>query len=194
METFTIGLGCWGARLLGRNPLVRGVDRIESAMLVALTLLCMLALPIAASTGTLVHDARARAYSEEAHARHQVIAIAMADGHGGVSGRKVAFTARATWRFDGRDHDGVLEWPTRPKKGAQQDIWVNSEGVSVRAPGSPARAVGEAVLVTLSVWVAMAAGAAVLAYAVHRKFDRARSAEWDRELRLMGQKGTWGNR
>lgn len=194
METFTIGLGCWGTRLLGRNPLVRSIDRIESAVLVVLTLLCVLALPIGASMSTSVHDSRARAYVEEAQSRHQVTAVAIEDGHGGVSGRKVAFTARATWRFDGRMRDGVLGWPTRPKAGAQQDIWVDSEGASVRAPGTYARAVGEAVLVGLFAWVVIATGAAVLGFVVHRKFDRVRSAEWDRELRLIRQKGTWGDR
>lgn len=194
METFTIGLGCWGTRLLGRNPLVRIIDRIESAILVVLATVCVLALPVAASMGTFVHDARARAYSEEAQSRHQVTAVAIEDGHGGISGRKEAFTARATWRFDGRDHDGVLQWPTRPKVGAQQDTWVNSEGASVRAPRPQARAVEEAVLVGLSAWVAMVTAAAVLLYVVHHKFDRVRYAEWDRELRLIREQGKWGNR
>ncbi|MFN6545068.1 Rv1733c family protein [Mycolicibacterium nivoides] len=194
METFTIGLGCWGARLLGRNPLVRNVDRMESVMLAILATLCLLALPIAASMGTFVHDSRARAYVEDAQSKHQVTAVAIEDGHGSISGRKVAFTARATWRFGGREHDGVIAWPTRPDKGAQQGMWVNSEGVSVRAPRPQARAVGEAVLVGLSAWVAMAAAAASLVYVVHRKFDRVRSAAWDRELRLIREKGNWGNR
>lgn len=194
METFTIGLGCWGTRLLGRNPLVRRIDRVESTVLAVLASVCLLALPIAASTGTFVHDSRARAYLEEAHARHRVTAVAIEDGQGGLGSRKAAFTARATWKFDGRVHDGVVGWPTQPKLGAHQDIWVNSEGGSVPAPRSPARAIGDAVLVGLSAWTAAAASAAGLAAAVHRRFDRVRFAEWDRELASIRQKGTWGNR
>lgn len=194
METFTVGLGCWGTRLLGRNPLVRGIDRVEAAILALLAVLCVLALPMAASMGTYVHDSRARAYVEEAQSRHQVTAVAIEDGHGSISGRKVAFSARATWRFGGREHDGVIGWPSRPNKGAQQGIWVNSEGVSVRAPRPQARAVGEAILVGLSAWVATATAAAGLVCVVHRKFDRVRSAGWDREFRLTREKGNWGNR
>ncbi|MCV7204271.1 hypothetical protein B7435_21895 [Mycolicibacterium peregrinum] len=194
METFTIGLGCWGTRLLGRNPLVRSIDRLQAIVFVVLATVCVLALPIAAAAGTAVHESRARAYLEQACASHQVTAAAIEDGQGGIGSRKASFTARATWKYDGRVHDGVVGWPTRPKVGAQQDIWVNAEGVPVRAPQSPARAVGEAVLVGLFAWVAAATGAAVVAALVYRRFDRARFAEWDRELTSIRQKGPWGNR
>nr|WP_280830667.1 hypothetical protein [Mycolicibacterium frederiksbergense] len=157
-------------------------------------MLWVLALPIAASVGTFVHDSRARIYAEEAHDRHQVAAVATENGQASIRGRQVAVTADAAWSFDGQLHKGVLVWSSRAVVGAQQIIWVNSVGNMVDPPRSKDRAVSDAVLVALSSWMAVAAGSSSLVYLIHRKLDRGRYADWDRELTSLHDKREWGNR
>jgi hypothetical protein len=81
MEHFTIGLGNhWWVQAFGRSPLVRRSDRIEAIVLVLAVILIVVAIPIAGAIGTFVLDERTRAYAEEAHSRHQVLATATDEG------------------------------------------------------------------------------------------------------------------
>src|SRR5262245_37084832 len=114
METFTIGLGHrWRVHVFGRSPLVRRSDRIEALVLVLAVMLTVLAVPVAGAIGTLVHDARARMYAEEAQTRHEVVATSTADGMVVPQLRSVAFAAEAAWTDSGIDHSGMVAWPVR---------------------------------------------------------------------------------
>jgi hypothetical protein len=127
METFTIGVGNrWRVRVLGRNPLVRRCDRIQALVLVLGAVLTVVAMPIAGAIGTSVYDSRTRLYAEDAQAKHQVIATAIEDGSVGVNGNKVVFTGVAMWSVAGQPHTGEVEWPSRPKTGAQQFLWIDA--------------------------------------------------------------------
>ncbi|GAA2777033.1 hypothetical protein [Mycolicibacterium pallens] len=58
MQTFTLTTGRWLQRLIGRNPIVRGSDRLEAGALVVVLIVALLALPLAGAVGTAVFDAR----------------------------------------------------------------------------------------------------------------------------------------
>ena len=76
MDTFTVRLPRWPIllRLLGRDSLVRAIDRIEALVLVLAVAVSLLAAPIAAAVGTAVHDSSRQLYAEQVHTRHPVAA------------------------------------------------------------------------------------------------------------------------
>lgn len=180
MQTFTIGLGrLWWVRVLGRNPLVRPSDRIEVLVLSLAVVFTIAAMPVVATIGMSVHDARTRLYAEEAQTRHQVTATAIEDAVIEFEPNTIWITARASWNADGRDHVGIVKWPSDVKRGDQQAIWVDSAGASVPEPPPPSRADSDAIGVALSMWFGVVAAAAGLVYLVRRRLDHLRSCQWD---------------
>ncbi|MGX9791129.1 Rv1733c family protein [Mycobacterium sp. MMS18-G62] len=185
MQTFTIGLGrLWWFRVLGRNPLVRGSDRIEVLVLSLAVLVTVVAMPVAATFGTSVHDARTRLYAEQAQTRHQVTATAVEEAvlSLDVESDTMWFTANASWSVAGRDHVGTVTWPAYSKRGDQQVIWVDDAGKSVPAPPSQSRADTDAVGIALTMWLGAAAASAGLVFLVRRRLDHRRYREWDRVI------------
>ena len=183
MQTFTIGLGRgWWVRLMGRNPLVRSSDRIEVMVLSLAVLLTVVAVPVAGAIGTLVYDAHARVYAEEAQTRHQVTATAIEDGTVVMQPKSLSFTARATSSAARRDHTEIVMWSDQVKAGDQQAIWVNADGAKVGPPSSSGDAAADAVGLAINVWLGVAAASAGLVYLVRRGLDHRRYAQWDCEF------------
>ena len=80
MDVFTlVPSRCWLARLSGRNALVRRSDRVQALLAVVAIVVVMLAAPVAAATGTAIHDVRAHVYAEQARHRHPVVVTAVGD-------------------------------------------------------------------------------------------------------------------
>lgn len=183
METFTIGLGNhWWVRAFGRNPLVRGSDRVEAIVMMVAVMVTALAVPIAGAIGTSVHDQRTRLYAEETQTRRQVVATATEDATIVPQMGGVGFATEAVWTDSGIVHNDTIAWPGPAKIGDQQPIWVNSTGEVVGQPSSPSRADTEAVVTALTMWLLVAGASATLVCVVRYRFDRRRYAEWDREI------------
>ncbi len=75
--------GWWVLRACGRNPLVRGIDRLELLIIAVGVLVVLVAAALAGALGTAVHDARSRVYIAQAQTRHAVTATS----HGGQHSR-----------------------------------------------------------------------------------------------------------
>jgi hypothetical protein len=74
MQTFTLDPSRWWiARIFGRNPLLRGSDRIEALAAMAAIVVSLLMIPFACAAGTAFYDNRTHLYSQEARTRHAVI-------------------------------------------------------------------------------------------------------------------------
>ena len=71
--------GWWVLRACGRNPLVRGIDRLELLIIALGILVVVVAAALAGALGTAVHDARSRVYIAQAQTRHAVTARATED-------------------------------------------------------------------------------------------------------------------
>jgi hypothetical protein len=125
---FTItSVSYWLNRIAGRNPLVRGTDRIQAWVIILAALITVLAIPVACAIGTSVYDARVRFYAEEAKHRHAVTATALENSTVDV-GRgpaDVSFFVRASWTDAGSDHIDVVKWADVATAGDQADIWVD---------------------------------------------------------------------
>lgn len=64
---------------MGRNPLVRTSDRVESVILVLAVVVSIPAAPAAAAIGTAVHESMSDCYTEHAQTRHTVTATVIND-------------------------------------------------------------------------------------------------------------------
>ena len=69
--------GWWVLRAAGRNPLVRGSDRLELLIVTVGILFVVVGAACAGALGTAVHDARSRVYIAQAQTRHTVVAEAI---------------------------------------------------------------------------------------------------------------------
>ncbi|MBU8811373.1 Rv1733c family protein [Mycolicibacterium goodii] len=194
METFTLGIGEWlGSVVWSRNPLVRRRDRIEGALRLAAVVVCVLAVPPTASIGTSVYHDREQAYAVQAQDARQVTAVATERGSvAGTEGHGESFLARAAWAVDGHEHRGRLEWADLPQVGDRQEIWVDHSGNVIDPPRGKGRAVGDAVLTALWAWIFVVAGVSGGLILLHRRFDQARYAEWEREFEIITEKREWG--
>ena len=178
--------GWWVLRACGRNPLVRGVDRLE-LLIVALGILAVaVAAALAGALGTAVHDSRSGVYIAQAEARHAVTATATEDALWfceSTTARLHRVTAR--WRANGPEHTGILNWDRVVKSGDPLTIWVDSDGDHVDAPAPVSRAAADAVGIAYAAWQTAALVVTVLVYAGRSHLDRRRDSAWERDIRCL---------
>jgi hypothetical protein len=168
------------ARLLaGRNTLRRPVDRLEGALLVALSAVFGVAVAVAAILGTHT-DQSLRAVA----GLHPVTAVLIQPGPPAGSLPRVG-QAQARWPAPGGgERSGVLTTATAPgiagaAAGTQVPVWLNRSGQPAAAPPSAAVRIIYA-LVTGGAVAAIAAVALLIAYALGRHaLDRRRLAGWE---------------
>jgi hypothetical protein len=184
METFTVRLPRWPLllRLLGRDPLVRTIDRVEALMLVLSVVVSLLCAPIAAAVGTAVYDANRQLYAEQAQNRRSVPAIVTGDPASQQVMRGIAFTAPARWSMAGGERTGTVKAPSTAKTGDMIEIWLDDDGAVVPAPTPTTRAAVDAMGAAVAIWVSVIAAAAAL-FTITRAFcDRIRFTGWQHEL------------
>ena len=178
--------GWWVLRAAGRNPLVRGSDRLELLIVTLGILVVVVAAACAGALGTAVHDARNRVYVEQAHSRHTVIAEAIDDStvvlgiHDNMTTR-----VKARWQVNGTEHTGSVTPDHAVKTGDPLMIWVNSNGDRVDAPTPTSQAGVDAVLVAYGAWQAVVLAVAALIWWSRSRLDRLRDSAWERDIRCL---------
>ena len=114
---------------LGRNPLRRRVDRIESLIVLCAVLAGLLIVPAAAALGTAISHASERAAEQRRATLTQVQARTLESTDpvvGDVPGAysalvKVGWTDPAGW-----PHEGSLSLPAGTRAGSPVTIWLDS--------------------------------------------------------------------
>ncbi|MDY6997537.1 MAG: hypothetical protein SW019_13120 [Actinomycetota bacterium] len=180
MQNFTLGFGVWMQRLVGKNPLVRRSDRVETATILLAFVVAVLAVPVAGAVATAVHDDLAHTYAVQRSDRTEVAATVTEDS---VSTSQVSDSARTRirWEFGGATHDDEVR-TANLRAGDHVTIWVDPAGRRVPEPLTDEDAISQAVVVALSGWFVVV-GAGVAGWAVVRtRLDHARYDAWDREL------------
>jgi hypothetical protein len=177
----------WRLRHAGHNPLVRGWDRLESAVLLIAVLLVLLALPVAGALGSHTYVQRKEVAATETATRHPATAVLTADappevvtGHGVPLKGKV--DVAAVWRVaDGSDRTGSVPAERGLRAGTPVGIWLDEGGRPVAAPTTPGSALMAAVSAAVLGWSAfvtlVAAGFVLLRFWL----DRIRYGRWERE-------------
>jgi hypothetical protein len=184
METFTVRLPRWPLllRLLGRDPLVRTIDRVEALMLVLSVVVSLLCAPIAAAVGTAVYDANRQLYAEQVQNRHSLPATVTGDPASQQVLRTITFTAPARWSTAGAERTGTVTAPSTAKTGDSIEIWVDDNGSPVPAPTPTTRAAVDAVVAAVAIWVSVIAATATLFTITRAVCDRIRFTGWQHDL------------
>jgi len=178
--------GWWVLRALGRNPLVRGIDRLELLVVTLGMMAILVATACAGALGTAVHDARYHVYVAQGQSRHAVTARATDDSTlvARVDDRKVT-RVHAQWLVNGTEHHGSVISDRAVKTGDLVPIWVDSDGDIVRAPTSASQAGVDAVGIAYIAWQAVTVAVAGLVWWGRSHLDRRRDSAWEREIRYL---------
>jgi hypothetical protein len=178
--------GWWVLRAAGRNPLVRGSDRLELLIVALGIFVVVVAAACAGALGTAVHDARSRVYSAQAQTRHTVVAEAIDDSTIvlGVD-HDTTTRADARWQVDGTEHTGSVTFEHAVKTGDPVRIWVDRDGNRVDAPTPTSQAGVDAVLVAYVAWQTVVLAAAAVIWWGRSLLDRRRDSAWERDIRSL---------
>jgi len=186
MESVEYVHAWWVLGACGRNPLVRGIDRLELVIIVLGMLVALAAAACAGALGTAVHDARGRVYVAQAQTRHAVTARATHDSTivVGVDDDTVT-RVNARWQVDGTEHAGSLKWDRAVKTGDPLKIWVGRDGNRVDAPTPTFHAGVDAVVVAYAAWQTVAFAVAGLIWWGRSRLDRLRDSAWEHDIRCL---------
>ena len=177
--------------LAGRNALRRPVDRIEGAVLVALSAVFLVAVAVASILGAHTYQ------SQRAASVGLRPAVAVLIQAGPFYGSLAQLgQAEARWRDPGGgEQSGVLTTVTTPgiigaAAGARIPVWLDRSGQPVAPPGGGAAMIVNA----LAAGAAVAGGAGIallISYALCRlALDRRRLAAWESAWSLTGPRWT----
>lgn len=187
MSTSTFSLRWWRFPHFCRNELVRGVDRMETVLLIVLALLMMLAVPVAGMHGadsyTRLHQ---QAAAEQAD-RHPVTAtirtVTASVPTSSVS--SASRTVTVTWFDRGQWGRASTEIYGIKGVGDTVPVWLNQRGAVTDPPMTAQQATISAALDGIWTWFLLA-GSAVLVFLLARwGLDRLRAQRWERDWRLL---------
>jgi hypothetical protein len=175
----------WIARLLGRNPLLRGADRLEALLILVVIVGWLLVAPITGAVGTAIYDGRHRLYAEEALTRHRVNAMVVEGNTTTTAGYLAPAYVQAVWPAVGGERTGSFPYYTAAKSGDRLSIWVDADGNQVPPPTPTSQAASDALLGGLSILLGATAVTALVLSLMRYCLDRIRDTQWERELRAI---------
>jgi hypothetical protein len=194
METFTLDPRCWQiGRVFGLNPLLRRTDRIEALLMLFALGALLVAIPVAGVVGATVYGARDRLYTQEAHARHTVIAMVV-DTNAALDQGSGTVLVQARWPVAAGERTGSFEHTKPVKAGERIQIWVDTDGNLAARPTPSSYAVSDAVAATMATLLIVSFAMAALVGAVRSRLGRAHDAAWEREIRCLQEDGGRTNR
>ncbi len=172
----------WLRRLLSRNPLVRSIDRIESAALVLVFALGVLAVPIAGAAGTAAYDGLVHDYAARRLTQHQIDATVLEDSRPlRTVEKKGPFVSPVEWEFGGTVHTDEVRTDGL-RAGDTVAIWGDDTGARTAETPSDGDAAAQAVVAVVTVWSGVV-GVGVVAWLLLRvRCNHLRSRFWEREL------------
>ncbi|MGH3205602.1 MAG: Rv1733c family protein [Streptosporangiaceae bacterium] len=182
----------WLGRLLrglrlDRNPLRRGSDRAETAMLGVLLAAFLAGVPFAAhAAGSWIYAASVREAHAQQAALHQVPATLLQAaaplGAGGYGSE-----ADARWRApDGHASTGQVFVPAGTPAGNTVMVWVNRVGQLTDPPLQHNQVMGRTVIARVFAVTALAVVLIIVGWAARWALDRRRLAAWEAEWLASG--------
>jgi hypothetical protein len=173
---------------LGRSPLRRRVDRLESAIVWGAVLAALLMIPAAAAIGTAVRNASERSAAEQQAVLTQVRAQTLESSEPVVAEVPASYSSlvKVGWTdLAGQPREGRTSVPAGTKKGTELTVWLDVSGAIANPPRRPgdSKAMGGAVGLSVAMlsWLLLA-GLARLAVV---PLDRRRYDDWAREWELV---------
>jgi len=178
-------------RRLDRNPLRRGSDRAETAMIGALLAAFLVGAPLAAhAAGSWTYAASAREAQAQRAVIHQVPATLLqaATPWSVTAGGS---EAEARWRApDGQVRTGQLIVAGGAAAGSTVPVWVNQAGQLTEPPLEHSQVVGRADMSRVLGVAAVAVTLILVGWLGRRALDRRRLAAWDADWLATGPRWT----
>ena len=170
-----------------RNPLRRGTDRAETAMLAGLLVTFLAGAPFAAhAAGDWAHATSAREAQAQLAMSHQVPATLL-QAAPGWSAAGAGADVMARWTApDGRARTGPVWAPDGMAAGSQVTIWVSQTGQIASVPLQPSQVEGRTQLAEAIAVAVIAVVVIVAGLAGRWALDRRRLADWDAEWLAAG--------
>ena len=177
----------WLSRLLrgrrpDRNPLRRGSDRAETAVLGVLLAAFLVGAPFAAhAAGSWTYATSAREAQAQQAALHQVPAtLLQAAAPGGIS--EGGAEAQARWKApDGQVRTGQIFVLSDAPAGSTVMVWTNQAGQLTDSPLQHGQVMGRADLARVLAVAALAVTLMIVGVAARWALNRRRLAAWDAE-------------
>lgn len=194
MQTFTVDPRRWWiGRLFTRNPLLRRSDRIEVLVVLAALVVSLAGIAVAGAVGAEIHDAERRGDVTRSQALHPRSATVLDVEVGAATNFDGAETpmVRARWAIDNGWRTESFPWGAEVKPGDRIDIWVTDGGNRIDPP-TPLRPVVDALTVAASITLLVLILSISLPALLHRRFQQARAAQWDREIGTLADGATPG--
>jgi hypothetical protein len=190
----------WLGRLLrgwrpDRNPLRRGSDRAETAMLGVLLAAFLAVAPFAAhAAGSWTYAMSAReAQAQQAAVRQVPATLLQAPPAAGAD--QYGSEVNARWKApDGQVHTGQVFVLGTAVAGGTVMVWVNHAGQIADSPLQRDQVTGRVVLSEVLVVAALAATLIIVGWAGRWALDQRRLAGWDAEWLATGPRWTPGGR
>ncbi|WP_434780888.1 Rv1733c family protein [Mycobacterium tuberculosis] len=95
---------------------------------------------------------------------------------------RTKITVPARWVVNGIERSGEVNAKPGTKSGDRVGIWVDSAGQLVDEPAPPARAIADAALAALGLWLSVAAVAGALLALTRAILIRVRNASWQHDI------------
>jgi len=171
-----------------RNDMMRSVDWVQAAVLLAVLTLSLVLLPIALAAGSEAYAAQSRISSQQSQTRHPATAILEADAPAtdtsdglGYAVASVTAPVRAHWQVPGGGtRVGTVSATSGLHAGDDVAIWLDQNGNVADAPLAPADATATGIGVAALIWLSAAGFLAAAYVAVIAGLNRRRSAAWAR--------------
>lgn len=181
-------------RRLDRNPLRRGSDRAETAVLAALVAGFLAGAPFAAqASGAWVQATAQREQAAQESARHLVPAVLLTGASPTVrdSLAAPAFEAKARWTApDGAKVTGDIPAASGTRAGTTVRVWVTRDGALSDPPLLDSQVAGDVAFAEAGAVAALALATGVTGALARRSLDKRRMAAWDTEWRATGPRWT----
>lgn len=166
------------------NPLARGVDRAEAALVLGLIVVWLFSLPLIATMASVEWtrvDARLTTDRIDDLPRQALLTDDAAPPVMAHDAVQSSSTAPATWTDrDGRPTGGQIQVPVSARAGDQVTIWLNSTGAVVARPMSASTAAALTVMAAVGVWVGLGMVLTGIWWIARRRLDRRRWDQWER--------------
>ncbi|NEE00596.1 Rv1733c family protein [Phytoactinopolyspora halotolerans] len=147
---------------IGRCPLRRPWGRLEAVLTGAALVAALMAVPVAAATGTAAHQQAMREAAEQETTGFQTVAVLTADAVPKVATTPAGTTVRgpvlveATWRTaGGQQREGYVVAEAGTVQGTEVSVWLDENGDPSEPPLSAGQSVSSAVALSLR-WLVVA--------------------------------------
>jgi hypothetical protein len=177
-----------------RNPLRRGSDWAETAVLAVLVIAFLAAAPFAArASGAWAHAIAHRVQLTQEASRYQVTAVLADPAPKAQAGSWGTFEpqVRARWTApDGKAVTGEIPAPAGTAAGTRLTVWTSRDGQLTEPPLQDSQVADQVTLAQIGGVAALAMLLAVAGLLARRALDKRRMAAWDADWLATGPRWT----